>query len=391
MHLMTVQWVAVLTLVCSAVGCSSTSEETPGSSGATSSTVFGSPTQSKPGDDKPTGLLIEPGPAAMAGYRVGWASPIELSKGQKITSVTVLGDMVFVVEAPKNIVTAMNADNGETLWKTKLGSDLESLFKPSRDGEQIFIHSGSRIWTLRERDGKVTAVADLETSVGSSGVYSPLTRLLILSGSNGLVFAHSVDNNFARWRYSLANRITNPPVLVQQDVFIVDTGGTYAMLETATGGPLWRSRTLGPVRAAPAVQGSEVMVACEDGKLYAINRTTGKDTWTYLGAEQPLIASPVSLGRLIIQPLLPDGGLVAVNAINGSEEWRNNISGTPVIVRQQDMLLYTDNQLVSVDLDDGEVLNVSKTLPLMTVMPIDDDGSIMLVSPSGRLLRLNPL
>lgn len=389
MHAMTVQWLAVLTLVFSGTGCNSSGDSSSSDDDRAYSNRWASDTSTRTGGK--TGLLIEPPAAAEIGYRVGWASPVELLRGQKITSVTVLDDMVIVIEDEENIVSALRSDNGELMWKIRLGSKLERIFKPSRDGEELFFHSESRFFTVRARDGEVRAVARLETSVGASAVYDPINRLAILSGSNGLVFAHSVTSNFTRWRYNLDSRITNPPALAQQDVFIVDTGGTYAMLETSTGKPLWRNRTLGGVNAAPILQGSEIVVASRDGKLYAINRTTGKDTWQYLEAEQPLVASPVALGRLIVQPLLPDGGLVAVNAIDGKEVWRNDISATPVLTRQQDMVLHTDNGLVSVDLDDGEVLNKAQTLELQTVIPIDNDESILLVSPNGRLLRLNPL
>lgn len=386
MQLKTVQWVVVLALVCAGLGCSttgSTSNDKPATN------RWGSSASAD--NAKPIGLLIEPKPAAEMGYRIGWASPIELNRGQEITHVTVLGDIVLVIEDPDNIVTAINADNGELLWKRQLGSRLEKLFKPSRDGDYLFLHTNNRLFTLHKRDGEVLSVANMETSVGSSGVYDPTTKLMILSGSNGKVFAHSVTSNFTRWRYNLNSRITNPPALAQQDVFIVDTGGTYVMLESATGMPLWRNRTLGAVRAAPTVQGSEIIVASEDGKLYAFNRTTGKDTWKYLGAEQPLVAAPIALGRLIVQPLLPAGGMVAVNAINGEEVWRNDINAKPVVTRQQDMVLFKKDGLVSIDLDDGEAEVQAPTLNLMDAMPIDDDNSILLVSPSGRLLRLNPI
>jgi outer membrane protein assembly factor BamB len=336
------------------------------------------------------GMLLEPEPAAKLGYRLGWASPIQLLQGQEITSVTVLGDMVIVIEDPKNIVTALRAGDGELLWKINLGSDIESLFAPSRDGKQIFIHSASRFATLNARTGEVTSVAPLAAPVSAAAVYSPETKLAIMSGTDGLVFAHNVRSNFARWRYRMANRLTNTAVLAGQDVFIVDSGGTYAMLETASGRPLWRNRTLGPVNTDPAVQGSEVIVASRDGKLYALNITTGRDTWTYLGAEQELTASPIALGRLIIQPLVPNPGIIALDAINGEEIWRNEVNATPILTREQDMLLYTDTELIAIDLDDGSVDTTVTTDPLMTVLPIGDDDGILLVSPAGRLLKLSP-
>lgn len=380
MRLMTVQWLAVVALLGFSIGCASSEKPEP-----VRNTSYFQNTAN------PIGMLIEPEPASDIGYRLGWASPIKLLQGQAITSVTALGDMVVVVEDPKNVVTALDASDGKLLWKVSLGSDIESLFAPSRDEKQLFIHSASRFYTLNARTGKVTAVAPLESPVSSTAIYSPDHRLAIMFGSDGLVFAHNVESNFSRWKYRMANRIVSPGVLAGQDVFIADSGGTYAMLETASGIPLWRNRTLGPVSTTPAIQGSEVIVASEDGKLYALNRTTGRDTWKYLDAEQKLTASPIALGRLIIQPLNPNPGIVAIDAINGKEIWRTDITATPVLTRQRDMLLYTKNQIVSIDLDDGRVNAQVPTRTLQTVLPVGDDGGILLVSPKGRLLKLSPL
>ena len=382
MRLMTVQWLMIVALIGISVGCNSSerTEEEP----QPKTPVF------TPSPNKPIGMLLEPEPAAEIGFRLGWASPIELLEGQKITSVTALGDMVVVVEDPKNIVTALSAADGEMLWKVNIGSEIESLFPPTRDGDQVFVHSASRIATLNARTGEVEAVAPLDTPVSSKGIYAPESRLVIMSGTNGLVFGHSVDSNFSRWRYKLSNRITNHGVMAGQDVFVVDSGGTYAMLEAASGEPLWRNRALGPISTQPAIQGSEVIVASEDGKLYALNRTTGRDTWKYLDAEQELSASPVALGRLIIQPLLPNPGIVAIDAINGEELWRADLTATPVLNRQQDMLLYTKNELIAIDLDDGSVVTKVPTKTLQYVLPVGDDGGLLLASPGGRLLKLSP-
>ncbi|MEM6258848.1 MAG: PQQ-binding-like beta-propeller repeat protein [Planctomycetota bacterium] len=383
MRLKTVQWLVMVSLLGFSLGCSSGQQTDKPEPEQTNNSFFQAPSD-------PIGMLIEPEPAAKIGYRLGWASPIKLLEGQEITSVTALGDMVFVIEDPKNIVTALSADDGRLLWKINIGSDIESLFPPSRDGQQVFIHSASRFATLNARTGDVISVAPLEVAVSAKAIYAPEQRLAIMSGTNGLVFAHSVDSNFTRWRYRLANRITSSSVLAGQDVFIVDSGGTYAMLEASSGNPLWRNRTLGPVNTTPAIQGSEVIVASQDGKLYALNRTTGRDTWKYLEAEQELSASPIALGRLIIQPLVPNPGIVAIDAINGEEIWRTEITASPVLTRQQDMLLFTKNQLISIDLDDGTINNEVPTLGLMTVIPVGDDGGILLVNAEGRLLKLSP-
>lgn len=338
-----------------------------------------------------TGLLIEPLPAAAMGYKIGWAVDLNPLSGQQINSVTILDDLVLIVESPQNFVTARRLDNGAFVWKVKLGSDLETFFTPVRDGDEIYINSQGRIYTLEVKKGEVLAVAPLEVTVAAGPVYHQDSRLAIFAGSNGLVFGHSVRNNFSRWGYKLASRIENPPVITEQDVFVVDIAGNYALLEAKSGDLQWRNRTFGKVVAAPAVQGSEVLVASEDRKLYSINRTSGLDSWQYLGGNQELTASPVALGRLVLLPLPPAGGVVALDALEGDELWRTDLNAVPVTVRDQDMLMHTAESILVLDLAKGDVLQQQPTRSLQMVLSVPDNGGLILISPNGELLRLTPL
>lgn len=335
-----------------------------------------------------TGHLIEPGPAAELGYRISWARDMNLPRRQSITSAVILDDLLLTVEAPDNLITARNLRSGEMAWKVKLGSDLERFFTPVRDGGEVYINSETRMFTLRATDGKVLSVADLDEAVNSGPAYSVETGLAIFGSKTGLIFAHSVDNNFARWRYRLPEQISSTPISIDQDVFVVDNAGNYVMLEVTSGDIQWRNHTLGDVSAPPAVQGSEVLVASEDRKLYSLNRTSGNDAWQYLGAEQPLTAPAIPLGRLILLPLTPNRGVVALTAVDGDEVWRTDVNANPVVERDQDLLMHTDNSMFLLDLDDGEVLIEAPTRGIQTVIPGPGE-SLILISPRGRVLRLS--
>ena len=87
---------------------------------------------------------------------------------------------------------------------------------------------------------------------------------------------------------------------------------------------------------------------------------------------------------------MPNPGIVAIDPINGSEIWRTEITATPVLTRQKDMLLFDSNTIISIDLDDGSINTQVPTKTLQTVVPIGEDGGILLVSPNGRLLKLSP-
>ncbi|XAM00302.1 PQQ-binding-like beta-propeller repeat protein [Phycisphaeraceae bacterium D3-23] len=378
------RWVVVGTVVLLGLGgCAGTSSSNTGqgdgNSGQTS--VTNRPTVR-------TGHLIEPGAASELGYRISWARDMELRGRQHLSSVTVLGDLVVTVERPENLITARSVRDGQLVWKVKIGSSLEHFFAPNRDGDRIFINTQTRMFTLRANSGDVTSVASLEVAVNAAPVYHADSDLAIFGGANGLVFAHSVNNNFARWRYKLPGRVSTPPVSTDRDVFVVDTSGNYVMLEITTGTIQWRNRTLGSVVAAPAIQGNDILIASRDRKLYALNRTSGADTWQYLGAEQPLTATPVALGRLVVLPLPPSGGIVAIGALDGEEQWRSDLNATPIVERDRDLLLHTSRSLLLLDLDEGETLVDAPTLELQTVVP-GPNGSLILVSPEGRLLRIN--
>lgn len=383
MRSMVKRWVLVGTVVLlGAGGCNST---------GTGSGTAG--TQGNNGGERPrptvrTGHLIEPGPAADLGYRISWARDMDLGSGQRLSSVTVLGDLLITVERPDNFITARSVRDGQLKWKIKIGSRLEDFFAPNRDGDKIFINSQTRLFTLRANSGDVLSVASLDAAVNSPPVYHADSRLAIFGGANGLIFAHSVENNFARWRYKLPSQISTPPARTDRDVFVVDNAGNYVMLEINTGTIQWRNRTLGPVVAAPAIQGNDILIASRDRKLYALNRTSGQDTWQYLGAERPLTAAPVALGRLVVLPLPPDGGIVAIDAVTGEERWRSTEDATPIVERDRDLMLSTGRRILVLDLEDGETLAEAPTLPLQVVVP-GPDNSLILVSPDGRLLRIN--
>ena len=379
MRSMVKRWVLVGTVALFGVhGCTSPGTTTGGS-------------HSRPAPARPavaTGHLIEPGAASELGYRIGWARDMQLTRTQRITSAVVLGDLLVTVERPLNFVTARSVSDGTLKWKVQLGSRLEQFYTPVRDGEEIFINSQSRIFTLKAHTGDVLTIADLDTVVDSGPRYDPSTGFAIFGGSGGTIFAHSTQSNFAHWRYQLPGRIESTPVGTDREVFVIDNEGNYVMLQASTGAFLWRNRTLGGVVTQPVIHSNDVFIASQDRKLYALNRTSGQDTWQYLGGARPLTHAPVALGRTVVLPLPPDGGIVALNALNGEERWASPVNATPVLERDRELVLYTDRGMVLMNLQDGAVRAQVPTRPIQEVMA-GPDHSLILINSAGRLLRIN--
>lgn len=83
---------------------------------------------------------------------------------------------------------------------------------------------------------------------------------------------------------------------------------------------VWRFRTEGRVLSSPAVVGDALYIASTNGRLYAIDRATGRERWSY-ATQGPVSSSPaVALGLVFISSV--DGFVHAVDAATGERRWR---------------------------------------------------------------------
>ena len=98
----------------------------------------------------------------------------------------------------------------------------------------------------------------------------------------------------------------------------------------------WFFPTRQEVTGAPAVDESQLYFGDWSGRVYAVDRATGTERWTYDIEPQPLVyagqitASP-SLAEIDGRPVVIVGGarsLVALDRANGAEVWRHTI-GNP--------------------------------------------------------------
>ncbi len=88
---------------------------------------------------------------------------------------------------------------------------------------------------------------------------------------------------------------------------------------------VWRFRTDGRVLSTPAVVGNDIYIGSTDGRLYAVDRSTGRERWRF-ATRGPISSSPaVAHGLVFISSV--DGFVYAVNAASGTEQWRFATAG----------------------------------------------------------------
>lgn len=341
------------------------------------------------GDGLPrrTGLLIEPGQARNLGYVANWSTNLDVPSADRLVGVKVLGDLLIAVEYPGNLVTAVSVRDGSIRWRTAVDGSSTRLYAPARHGDHILVNSDTRLYLLAANDGDVEQVQPLgrvvalgPTVVGSMAVFGSV---------DGTIFAHDVEAGFSEWEYALTNEITTPPVARDNEILVGDSSGIYVMLDQ-DGQAQWRGRTFGAISAAPALDQSAAYIASEDRSLYALNRGDGNDRWPApYRTTQPLTVGPKSYDLTILQPL-PGRGVLALDAVDGTVQWEMDQVALPVTRSGDHAIMATPRSLMRVDLESGDLVAESETLQLGAVLE-GPEGSLILVSPRGRLLRINPV
>jgi outer membrane protein assembly factor BamB len=331
-----------------------------------------------------SGLLIEPADAARIGYAISWSTDLGVPRRNRLSSITRLGDLLITVEAPSNLVSAISVRDGSVLWRRVIGAPTENVYAPVRDGERVYLNNDTTVFTLGAVHGDLIASSKLKEIVSTGPVL--IGKYAIFGGSGGTVYAHDVQAGYAKWSYQMTNAVVVQPMATEQNVFVADSNGIYAALRAEDGDLLFRGRTFGPVTAETASTRSSIYIASQDQSLYALNRLTGADKWVYR-TKAPLTQPPVAIGQSVYLPV-PGAGLVALDASNGKKRW-HTVPSTPVKASEGRLLLHSTIGLFQVDESTGRVIEQADTGALQKVLQ-GPDNSLLIVSPGGRIHRLNP-
>ncbi len=332
-----------------------------------------------------SGLLIEPADAARLGYVVNWSTPLNVPGRSELSSVTLLDDVLITVESPGNLVSCISVRDGEVLWRKVIGEATETIYPPVRDEERIYFNNDTTLFTAGVFHGDLISTVALASVVETGPVLNG--RYAIFGGADGTIFAHDLDAGYAKWSYKMTSGIVVPPAVSQQNVVVADSAGIYAILQANDGELLFRGKTFGPVTAPLASTNSGIFIPSHDQALYAINRITGKDQWVYRTATK-LTLPPTMLSRSVFLPV-PNAGLVALDAADGKERWTTDLQSQAVHTDDGKVLLQYAGGLRWVDERTGRVIEDVQTMPIQSVVALPGN-SLLVVSPGGRIHRLNP-
>lgn len=334
----------------------------------------------------PSVVLLEAENAYRLGYTPRWSANLGLNpRDDSVAHAAVLGDLLVCVERPSNMVSAVSVRDGTIRWQTLAAGRTEQIFQPVRRDDTILINSETMMYTFSAENGHLIGDSKLESAVLDGPAL--VNDLAIFGGLSGRLFAHSAVTGYSKWAYQMTGGIVVRPIASGYNVFVADSNGVYALLQSDAGDVIWKGRAFGRISALPAISGHGVYIASEDQTLYALNRNTGADRWKYRSAV-PLRNSPVLIDNTVFLND-PSVGLVALDAATGAQRWRLDIPATPIVIDNKKLLLHHDTRLLLVDPDSGKTIVQVSTRPLKSILT-GPDQSLLLISESGNLMRLDP-
>ena len=122
-----------------------------------------------------------------------------------------------------------------------------------------------------------------------------------------------------KWTFPTDGPIYSSPAVVDGTVYFGSRDGKLYALDATTGAKRWEFKTGNWVDSSPAIINGVVYFGSNDGKLYALKADTGQKFWEY-DARYPIRSSPTVAGRMVYFGCY-DYGIYALDITRGTKRW----------------------------------------------------------------------
>jgi outer membrane protein assembly factor BamB len=273
--------------------------------------------------------------------------------GRTITSPPLISAGVVLVGCESGELIALDRMNGSKLWKTNLPGAVYA--RPLADKDRIYTGS---------YNGKMTAL-DLATG----------TKI---------------------WQMDAGEPIVNQPIVMKNRLYFGTAGGTVYSLDCATGAALWEKpvRLPGSLEAQPVIVNDQLLMACNDSRIYALDLNGKGYFWQY-STPDSLYASPLVNGDQVYVFSIGQKA-AAMNVTTGNVIWEKDlpdpVRSTPVYFSGK--LFFSgvsQPYLFEMDAATGQLTDKLNTGDWIEVGPILVDKTLLLAGKDGAVIsyRLN--
>lgn len=223
--------------------------------------------------------------------------------------------VVYAGTAP--VFVALDAADGGKLWQAQpMGGDwISCLSSPAVGKDMVFAASywGQGFFALEKKNGD--PLWQKKQGFNSFDATPAYDNGIVYANADGILRAIDVETGMEEWKHSVNNWVISSPALssfsIEEFVVIGAHFGRVHAVDRATGDLRWEfkvgkalfgatpyTRDSNALVGSPVIAGEVVYIGAPDGRLYALELTTGKALWSYyLGA--PVFSTPAISGNMV--------------------------------------------------------------------------------------------
>jgi outer membrane protein assembly factor BamB len=225
-----------------------------------------------------------------------WSYQLESYAAPVLIAPTVAYGKVFIGPCANEKVYALNATTGELLWSYATGGGERGGLRPSAVVMNNVVYVGSedfKMYALNATNGTLIWNFTTGNHICSSPALSD--GRVFVSSEDGRLYALNQTTGEQLWNSSITS-LASSPAVADGIIFV----GNQAFNET-TGKLIWSS-TIGPTSSSPAVADNKVFVASYGGGIFALDKTTGAEIWSFKpqGVSRTYNSPVVAYGKVFI-------------------------------------------------------------------------------------------
>ncbi|MBI2238844.1 MAG: PQQ-binding-like beta-propeller repeat protein [Actinobacteria bacterium] len=250
-----------------------------------------------------------------------WRRPLEAFSR---SGVTIDGGRVFVGDGGGRVY-GLDLATGDELWPPVKGAGPIDAPPAVGDGTVYAVAQGGstrqvQVLAIDAADGSTTWTFEPRAAGASASVPVLAYGAVIMGFGDRLVRALDAGDGAERWN-SLANNLFSPvssAAYADGAVYIADFSGGLYRIDGGSGERAWSYQfNQLVVRSSPVVSGSSVLLGLDDGRLVAVDASSGLLVWQVAPSPGLIGAIAAGTGKLVVLKGGKPGSLVAFEHAEG--------------------------------------------------------------------------
>ncbi len=277
------------------------------------------------------------------------------------------GGIVYLAGYSGDVV-ALSLATGRPLpeWGAPVRIDGHIVATPVLDGERLYVATDlGRVSALDASDGRLSDIV-LE-SAGDHPIWGdPVLAggTLYVADIDRTVHAVGVSSGEARWTQPMGGGLP-APLALDREVLLAGSldSRLYALDAGAGGSELWSFQGDGWFWSRPLVAGDSIYAPTSRGTVYAIDRFSGVERWSFASEGSQIRTAPALVDGVLVV-VDKQGAAVGLNPSSGAVLWRGSIDGDvladPLVRGTEILYVTTGGEVVRVHPQDGRIEEISR-------------------------------